>query len=562
MTYRRNYYDNSFSAISEANLTGGSGQSFSVGDSFVYSGADATITVSDNDRFLAGDSRRNERGNDYQSASIDTGNGTIDAGNLYVESYHILYGSDGRYYFLAEIEGTGLSNDLSQDDYFSFIGRVPPAGVELTSLAQRNVYGGIRYDKLGAGDVVDPDGDPNNAPIVSGDVDLGVLDEDTALTITAADLLANATDADGDVLSVQNVIASSGTLTDNGDGTFTFNPDENDDGDVAFSYLVSDGTDTVAASASLDLTSVNDAPTLNGPLDLGAIDEDTTRTITIAEIVGDVTDVDGDVLNVTSLSSSSGTITNLSNGDFSFTPDANDDTDVTFEYVVSDGIEFVTGTATLDLTPVNDAPEIVNSDLGTIREGSNILSQGGVVDPEGDSITLLSVSASIGEAILSDIGNFEYEFTAPEVGPEGETVTLTFVYSDGTDTSTGTRTAFIRDNDAPIASGPVDLGTIDDTGERFIFLSELTTNTSDPDGDRVFFDFQANLPDRLEASSGSVTSGASFNDVTGRTESGFLFTSDPNADGEVTFIYNVTDGLESISTSATLDLLPDIDLVF
>jgi Ca2+-binding RTX toxin-like protein len=77
-------------------------------------------------------------------------------------------------------------------------------------------------------------------------------------------LLAGATDPEGDTLSVSNLVASSGSLVDNGNGTWTFTPASGDDTGVSFSYVVSDGTDTVAGSASLDLLPIADGPTSEG----------------------------------------------------------------------------------------------------------------------------------------------------------------------------------------------------------------------------------------------------------------------------------------------------------
>ena len=53
-----------------------------------------------------------------------------------------------------------------------------------------------------------------------------------------------------------------GTLTDNLDGTWSYTPAANDSTGVAFSYTITDGTDTVAGTLSFNLASVNDAPTL------------------------------------------------------------------------------------------------------------------------------------------------------------------------------------------------------------------------------------------------------------------------------------------------------------
>lgn len=93
----------------------------------------------------------------------------------------------------------------------------------------------------------------NRAPVVNGPVFLDDLLVNQAIIIALADLLAHASDADGDQLTVADMAASSGDLVDNGDETWTFTPAVDDDGDVTFSYLVSDGTDGVLQMAYLDL---------------------------------------------------------------------------------------------------------------------------------------------------------------------------------------------------------------------------------------------------------------------------------------------------------------------
>ncbi|TIT75360.1 MAG: hypothetical protein E5W45_08960, partial [Mesorhizobium sp.] len=113
---------------------------------------------------------------------------------------------------------------------------------------------------------------------------LAAIAEDSgARTITQAELLANAGDIEGDALVASGLAISSGggTLDDNGDGTWTYTPDADDDTSVSFSYTITDdgttngGADplSVAGSATLDITPVNDAPTTS-PVTLAAIAED------------------------------------------------------------------------------------------------------------------------------------------------------------------------------------------------------------------------------------------------------------------------------------------------
>ncbi|MBA5778217.1 cadherin-like domain-containing protein, partial [Stappia sp. F7233] len=109
----------------------------------------------------------------------------------------------------------------------------------------------------------------NDAPVVSGDVSLETA-EDTPLIIAEAELLALASDPDGDALSIQNLTAASGTLVNNGDGTWTFTPPAGFDGNVALSYQVSDGELVTQASANVEVVSVaNEAPVLNLPTPTG-----------------------------------------------------------------------------------------------------------------------------------------------------------------------------------------------------------------------------------------------------------------------------------------------------
>lgn len=130
----------------------------------------------------------------------------------------------------------------------------------------------------------------NHAPVAGSDVTLAAIDEDGSLTITEAQLLANATDADGQTLHVTclEVANGCGTLTYNGAGTWTFTPAANFNGPVEFTYKISDGVTSVSGGATLDVTPVNDLPsgkvTLSGTFQEGA---------TITALTGSVADVDG-----------------------------------------------------------------------------------------------------------------------------------------------------------------------------------------------------------------------------------------------------------------------------
>lgn len=85
--------------------------------------------------------------------------------------------------------------------------------------------------------------------VVSGTAAIAGL-ENNSQVITSAELLANAT---GDAPVVSDVTVSAGILVDNGDGTWTYIPDDNWHGDVTLSYTVTDGAESVSASATLSI---------------------------------------------------------------------------------------------------------------------------------------------------------------------------------------------------------------------------------------------------------------------------------------------------------------------
>ncbi|NOI80975.1 tandem-95 repeat protein [Vibrio tubiashii] len=136
---------------------------------------------------------------------------------------------------------------------------------------------GTTIDKLGAGEtltdtitiqtkdgtshdiIITIHGD-NDAPYVSGEVQLNSGKEDLPQIITQAELLANSIDVDhNDIgqLNVANLYANHGSILDNKDGTYTFTPDRDYNGKVHFTYDVKDahgGTTHTGASTTLVAT--------------------------------------------------------------------------------------------------------------------------------------------------------------------------------------------------------------------------------------------------------------------------------------------------------------------
>jgi hypothetical protein len=278
----------------------------------------------------------------------------------------------------------------------------------------------------------------NDDPVAADDDAAGTEDED--VVIDAADLLANDDDIDDDTLSVSAVgTALGGTVALDGDEiTFTPNADLCGDDAASFEYTLSDGeggTDT--GLVTIDLECANDDPVAGADTATGTEDEDVV--IDAADLLENDSDVDEDTLSVTAVDNADGGTVALDEGEITFTPDADlcGDGAASFEYTLSDGEGgTATGTVTIDLECVNDAPVAVD-DTATINENSAAADHDVVAndtDVDEDALTLESVDVDPAEGTATIVDN-KVHFT-PAADFNG-TATVTYVVTDGELDDTG-----------------------------------------------------------------------------------------------------------------------------
>lgn len=284
------------------------------------------------------------------------------------------------------------------------------------------------------------------------------VDEDESVTFNPA---ANDTDPDaGDALEVLSIgDPDNGTLTDNGDGTYTFVPDENFNGTETIEYTVSDGnggTDT--GTITFNVAPVNDAP--DAVNDVQTTVEDTPVVLTLLD---NDTDPDtGDALSVISatVDPSEGTV-ELVDGVATFTPADNFNGDATITYTVSDG-NGLTDTAdhVVTVTPDGDAPVAVDDDAGGVVVGDVLTfdPRGNDSDPDGDPLSVTAASVSADQGSVEVVDN-QVVFT-PNPDFEGD-ATITYEVQDPDGNSdTADITVFVRDG---VITGTDDGELIDDS---------------------------------------------------------------------------------------------------
>ncbi|MCQ1060947.1 tandem-95 repeat protein, partial [Photobacterium sp. ZSDE20] len=191
-------------------------------------------------------------------------------------------------------------------------------------------------------------------------------DEDTQIVITEAALLANASDVDGDDLSVVNLNITNATFTtvvdpETGEKSYLVTPDQDVNGDLAMSFNVTDGEGSqVASGATLQVAAVNDGPVVSENLSY-TIDEDGTITLSQDQLLANATDVDGDKLTAENLQlEGAGVVERNDDGSYTITPDENFNGELNLTFDVTDGLETVSTGLDLTINAVND--EVVAAD--------------------------------------------------------------------------------------------------------------------------------------------------------------------------------------------------------
>ncbi|HIF9134684.1 TPA: tandem-95 repeat protein, partial [Photobacterium damselae] len=277
---------------------------------------------------------------------------------------------------------------------------------------------------------------------------------------------------------------NNGHITITVDGEMTFVPNKDFTGTVEIPYTVTDGQGGSASStATITVTPVNDAPVANP--DTATTSEDKTIKV---DFTGNDSDVDGDHVTVSEINGHTvtpntaqtievkhGHITIAADGEMSFVPNKDFTGTVEIPYTVTDGQGGgASSTATITVTPVNDAP-VANPDTATTSEDKTIKVDfaGNDSDVDGDHVTVSqidghTVTPGVEQTIKVNHGHItiaadgEMSFV-PNKDFTG-TVEIPYTVTDGQGGSaTSTATITVTPvNDAPVAHN-IEITTNEDT---------------------------------------------------------------------------------------------------
>lgn len=395
----------------------------------------------------------------------------------------------------------------------------------------------------------------NSPPDAVNDTLSAVLEDSGPRSIAASTLLANDTDADENSLSVTAVSNAVGGTVSLSGGTVTFTPSANFNGTASFDYNISDGkggTDT--ATASFNVTAVNDGPVVSNDIGDQVIAEDAPWTFTFASNV--FTDVDDAVLTYTASLADGSALPAWLNFDgssrtFAGTPpqDFNGVLDIRVTATDSKGY-WTWDSFDLTVTPVNDAPVAVDDTLTVVagQSGSvNVLANDSDAESQGSLVANDLGSPAVDEYWssrgLSSGGVFSYTANWPGAlaldDGESGTVVYTYTVSDGAQTDTGSITVTVLGvNDTPVAGA--DSYTIAEDG----VLNGTTVLANDTDVD-------------VEPLSAVLVSGPANGALTLNADGTFTYTPNANFNGTDSFTYKANDGtVDSAAVIVALNVTP------
>ena len=314
----------------------------------------------------------------------------------------------------------------------------------------------------------------------------------------------------------------------------------------------SDGSDTLDgvervqfSDAEVFLDGRNNGPFLQA--DSLQATEESTVSFTAQALTANDLDVDGDLLTVTSVSSTSASGAQITSTATGYTYDgravyqslaAGQTATDSFTYTVSDGRGgLATQQVTVTVSGVNDAPVAVADRAGVGENGMltwDVLANDTDAD-DGHSFTLTGATVGAGQGGVSVVDNrlvfdpgTDFDHLAA-----GQTATIAVAYTmqddQGTSSSSTLTITVTGTNDGPVAVADVFAGDEDSVVSGNVLADNGDGADSDIDGDV------------LTVSAGTYTT-AQGGSVTVATDGSFTYTGAQNFSGTDSFVYTVDDG--------------------
>jgi VCBS repeat-containing protein len=298
---------------------------------------------------------------------------------------------------------------------------------------------------------------------------------------TLFDLRANASDADGDALTIVPITQPAhGSLTLNGDGTYTYTPATNFNGTDSFNYRVTDADGaTTTATITFTVTPVYDAPGIATPVANQSANDGSAVSLNVA---GNFTNPDNATLVYSAANLPSGLSINASTGLITGTLNSSASHQIAggnYAVVVSvfDGTTTISQAFTL--TAVNTIPVAGNASVSLAEDTSATLDlRATASDADGDALTIVpATQPAHGSLTLNANGTYTYTPNANFNGTDSFTYRVTD--ADGASTTATVTLNVSPVYDAPVAGAPIANLSANDGSAVSV---NVTGNFNDADG--------------------------------------------------------------------------------
>ncbi|MES9840980.1 MAG: Ig-like domain-containing protein, partial [Candidatus Thiodiazotropha endolucinida] len=346
---------------------------------------------------------------------------------------------------------------------------------------------------------------------------------------------------------------TNGSLTLNGDGTFSYTHDGSENFTDSFTYRVTDNDgETADATVTINVTPVSDAtPVANA--DSITVAEGATATILVggsSTVLNNDTGL-GDTPVIVSLITdvTNGSLTLNGDGTFSYTHDGSENFTDSFTYRVTDNDgETADATVTINVTPVSDATPVANADSITVAEGATATTL------VGGASTVLNNDTGLGDtpvtvSLVTDVTNGSLTLNG-----DG-----TFSYThDGSENFTDSFTYRVTDNDGQTADATVTINVTPVANADSITVAEGGTVTTLVGGASTVLNNDTGLGDTPVTVSlvTDVTNGS----LTLNGDGTFSYTHDGSENFTDSFTYRVTDNDgQTADATVTINITPVSD---
>jgi uncharacterized repeat protein (TIGR01451 family)/gliding motility-associated-like protein len=351
---------------------------------------------------------------------------------------------------------------------------------------------------------------------------------------------------------------SNGALVFNPDGSYTYTPGLDYEGEDTFEYQICDGGNPVACDTAIVYIEVlpigspdNEPPVANADTNTTEVDTPVDGNVLVNDF-----DPDGDPIVVTgNTQPTNGSVVVNPDGSYTYTPNPGFVGEDTFEYTICDDGAPIppplcdTATVTIQVIPNNGNITVANDDAynGFVDQpiSGNVLDNDN--DPEGDTqlvdTTLTPVSGpSNGTLSINADGSFTY---TPNAGFTGTDQFVYAIFDNGAPVATDQATVYLT-----IGDPGNDILAIDDINDTFVNLpvsGDVGTNDDNldgPAGTEVF----------------TLVSGPSNGSLVFNPDGTYTYSPGLDYVGEDSFVYQICDGGNPIAcdtATVTIEIVDD-----